>query len=280
MTVDAHQHFWRYSAAEYGWISESMRRLRRDFLPPDLRREAAAAGVAGAVAVQARQTAAETRFLLDLARGRRWILGVVGWVPLVSPGVDGILGELAEEGKFKGCRHVLQDEADDRYMLRPDFNAGVRAVTAAGLTYDILVYARQLPQAVEFVDRHPRQLFVLDHMGKPDIRSGSYAAWSGWVRELARRENVYCKVSGLVTEADWTGWTEAQLRPYLDTVVEAFGPRRLMFGSDWPLCLLAVEYRRWHGFVASYAAELGPGERDRILGGTAIEAYSLACAPP
>lgn len=275
MRIDAHQHFWRYDPAEYGWISDSMQVLRRDFLPPDLRQAAAEVGIQGTVSVQARQSTRETRFLLDLARDDDFLRAVVGWVPLVGPGVAGILEEFAAEAKFKGCRHVLQDEADDDYMLRTDFNAGIRAVTAASLVYDVLIFERHLPQTLEFVDRHPDQVFVLDHIAKPRIREGSFATWRVRIQELARRPRIYCKISGMVTEADWGAWAEADLLPYLDTVLEAFGPSRLMFGSDWPVCLVATSYRRWARFVEEFAAGLGEAERDRILGGTAAEAYGL-----
>lgn len=275
MTIDSHQHFWRYEPVAYHWLGEPMRALRRDFLPGELERETLAAGVDGTVAVQALQTLGETRFLLGLAHANPLILGVVGWIPFTDPGVAGVLEELAADPVLKGCRHVLQDEPDDNYMLRPDFNQGVRAVTAAGLAYDILVYERHLPQALQFVDRHPAQVFVLDHIGKPSIRDRSFTAWSSAIGDLARRENVYCKVSGMSTEADWGSWTEADLLPYLDTVLEAFGPRRLMFGSDWPMCLVAVGYGRWCQIVRDYAGRLGEAERDRMLGGTAAEAYGL-----
>ena len=252
-----------------------MRLLRRDFLPPELRRVASQAGVQGAVSVQARQTIRETRFLLDLARNDAFLRAVVGWVPLVEPGVAGILEELADEPKFKACRHVLQDEADDDFMLRADFNAGIRAVTEAGLVYDVLIFERHLPQTLEFVDRHPDQVFVLDHIAKPRIREESFATWRDRIRELARRPRIYCKISGMATEAAWGDWSEADLRPYLDVVLDAFGPSRLMFGSDWPVCLVATSYQRWARIVTGFAAGLGETERDRILGGTATEAYGL-----
>lgn len=275
MTIDSHQHFWRYDPAEYGWISESMSALRRDFLPPDLWPEAEAAGVAGVVSVQARQSVEETRFLLELARRHEFIRGVVGWIPLAAPDAAEALAPLAAAPELKACRHVLQDEADDDYMLRADFNAGIRELTAAGLAYDILIYARHLPQTIRFVDRHPRQVFVLDHLAKPRIRDGAFEPWNGRIRELARRENVYCKLSGLVTEADWRDWTPVRLAPYLETALEAFGPRRLMFGSDWPLCLLASGYGTWHALVTASIGHLGAGERAWILGGTAAEAYRI-----
>ncbi len=275
MTIDSHQHFWRYTSSEYGWIPDEMRILRRDFLPRHLRPEIESAGVSGVVSVQARQTLEESYALIDMARSNPFILGVVGWVPLVDPGVAGILDQLAEVTEFKACRHVLQDEPDDNYMLGARFNDGIRAVTDAGVVYDILIFERHLPQTIEFVDRHPNQAFVLNHIGKPRIREGSFTDWNRRIRELALRPNVSCKVSGMATEADWASWTEEQLLPYLDTVLEAFGPRRLMFGSDWPMSLTAVQYGRWADLVARFAAGLGDGERHRILEGTAIEVYGL-----
>ena len=275
MIIDSHHHFWRYDPVEYGWISDSMRALRRDFLPADLRREIEAAGVDGVVSVQARQSLSETRALLEFARGNDFIRGVVGWVPLVDRAVRGVLAEFAQDPLLRACRHVLQDEPDDNYMLRPDFNEGLCAVTEAGLVYDILIYERHLPPTLEFVDRHPNQVFVLDHIGKPRIRDASFDAWHEAIQDLARRPNLYCKISGMATEADWKRWSEADLAPYLDAVLDAFGPRRLMYGSDWPVCLPAVDYTRWFDIVSGFAARLSADERDRVLGGTAIEAYRL-----
>lgn len=275
MKIDSHHHFWKYNEKEYGWMDERMARIRRDFLPADLKREIDRAGIDGVVSVQARQTVEETRFLLALAERREFIKGVVGWVPLIDPNVRGAMAEFSAQKKLKGYRHVLHDEQDDRYMMRDDFNSGVKAVTEAGLIYDILIFEKHLPQTIEFVDRHPRQVFVVDHIAKPRIRDGYLSPWQSRINELARRENVYCKISGLATEADWQNWTEAELKPYLDTVVEAFGPKRLMFGSDWPVCLLAVEYARWSRIITEYVASLTAAEQSRILGGTAVEAYKL-----
>lgn len=249
--------------------------LRRDFLPRHLAREIEAAGVSGVVSVQVRQTVRETSALLEMARSHEFILGVVGWVPLADRGVARILEQFAEVPEMKACRHVLQDEPDDNYMLGGAFNEGIRALTATGLVYDILVYERHLPQTIEFVDRHPDQAFVLDHIGKPRIRDGSIADWRRCIRELARRPHVRCKVSGMATEADWHGWTEEQLLPYLDTLLETFGPDRLMFGSDWPVCLPAVDYGTWVGLVRRYVSRLTASERSRILSGTAVETYCL-----
>lgn len=273
--LDSHHHFWRYDPAEYGWINQSMARLRRDYLPADLQAEIAAAGIGGVISVQARQSLEETRWLLDLADQHDFIRGVVGWAPLVSPTVAADLEPLARRRKLRAVRHVLQDEPDADYMLRSDFNEGVWTLERFGLVYDILIFERHLPQAIRFVDRHPRQVFVLDHIAKPRIRDGELSPWRDNLRELARRENVYCKLSGVATEANWQTWTAAELRPYLETAVEVFGPKRLMFGSDWPVCLVACAYRVWHRLVKDFVALLSADEQERILGGTAVEAYRL-----
>jgi L-fuconolactonase len=276
MPIDAHHHFWRYSPAEYGWITDSMSVLRRDYLPEDLRREANAVGIDGVVSVQARQTLQETDWLLDLAeQNADFIRGVVGWVPLVSDTVEHELGRYAGRSKLKAVRHVLQDEPDDNYMLRDDFNRGVAMLKDHDLRYDILIFDRHLPQAIRFVDRHPKQTFILDHIAKPRVRDGAISPWRENLKELARRPNVYCKLSGVVTEADHRTWTPQQLRPYLDAALDAFGSRRLMFGSDWPVCLLACGYRRWHQIVRDFASKLTPDEQDRIFELTAVEAYGL-----
>ena len=275
MVIDAHHHLWDYSPQEYGWISEKMSVLRRDFTPADLRREIAAAGVDGVVSVQARQTVEETDWLLELAAANDFIRGVVGWVPLVSPDVARDLERFASHPKLKAVRHVLQDEPDDDYALRDDFNRGVGELRQFNLRYDILIFERHLPQAILCVDRHPNQVFVLDHVAKPRIKDGVIDPWRQNMRELARRENVYCKISGMTTEADWQQWTPGQLRPYFDVVLDAFGPNRLMFGSDWPVCLVASDYRRWFRTARDFAAGLTETERACLFGGTATEAYGL-----
>jgi L-fuconolactonase len=278
MRIDAHHHFWTYDPVQYGWISDEMRALRRDFLPPDLRAEIAAAGVDGVVTVQARQSLAETRWLLELAGAHDFVRGVVGWVPLVSPKVRDELAAFAGHPKLKAVRHVLQGEPDPDYMLRPDFNAGISALREFGLTYDILIYERHLPQTLEFVDRHPEQVFVVDHIAKPRIRENVLSPWREHIRELARRAHVYCKLSGLVTEADFGAWTPEQLGPYMETVLEAFGPGRTMFGSDWPVCLAACSYTRWHEVVSAFLSRLSAAEQASVWGGAAAQAYRL-CSP-
>lgn len=274
MRIDAHQHFWRYTREEYGWIDEPMRAIRRDFLPPDLAPLLAGRRLDGSVAVQARQTLDETHWLLGLARDHSFIKGVVGWVPLADPSTGGVLDSLAGNTRFKGVRHVVQGEPPG-FLDAPAFNAGLREVTTRKLTYDILIFANQLEEATRFVDRHPHQTFVLDHIAKPVVQGAPPAAWCRHLRELARRPLVSCKFSGVVTEVPGWQWSPELLRPYFEEVLAAFGPHRLMFGSDWPVCLVAADYPRWFAFVESCTQRLTAAERERVLGGTATEVYRL-----
>lgn len=274
-TIDAHHHLWRYTPEEYGWIDEPMSALRRDFLPADLKAEMAAAGIDGTVAVQARQTLDETRWLLDLADKTDAIRGVVGWAPIAGEEFPGCMEEFDGRDKLKGLRHVIQGEKDEHYILREDFNSGIRTMLGSGLVYDILIYERHLPQTIDFVDEHPEQVFVLDHVAKPLIAAGALEPWAARMKDLGRRENVWCKLSGMVTEADWKAWTPATLKPYLDVAVEAFGPARLMAGSDWPVCLVATGYAQWFDLLRTYFASFSEHERARVFGGTAIEVYGL-----
>jgi L-fuconolactonase len=271
--IDTHQHFWRFDAAEYGWIDNTMAALQRNFLPADARREMDAAGVAGCIAVQARQTLEETRWLLHLAAGHPFIRGVVGWIDLQGD-VDAQLAGFPPGSPLVGLRHTLQGEPDG-FMEQPAFLAGLARLEPTGLGYDILVYARQLPAAVELVRRFPRQHFVLDHLGKPDVRGGEFHQWRSDIDRMAALPNVCCKLSGLVTEADWQRWTPGQLRPYLDAALDAFGPQRLMVGSDWPVCLVAAPYAATLGLVREAISEYSADEQQRMLAGTASEFWSL-----
>lgn len=273
LKLDSHQHFWKYSDAEYGWIDDPA--LRRDFLPDDLHKELRAAKIDGSISVQARQTIGETEWLLSLAGKYSFLRGVVGWVPLTSPTVEGEIEKFAANKKLKAVRHVVQDEKDDRYILREDFNAGVSLLDKHGLAYDILIFDRHLPYAIQFVDRHPKQRFIVDHIAKPRIRDGAVMPWRDNLREMAKRPNVWCKISGVVTEADHQHWTEAQLRFYIDTAIEAFSPKRIMFGSDWPVCLSATTYQAWRDLMHRAAQQLSAPERDSIFGGAAAEAYRI-----
>ena len=272
MRVDSHHHLWRYTPEDYGWIDESMAILQRDFLPPDLEREATI--IDATIAVQARQTLEETRWLLSLAAQSSLIQGVVGWAPIAANDFPATLETLRRNPLLKGLRHVVQTEHDG-FLDDPSFNRGVAALLPTSLVYDLLIFARQLPEATHFVDRHPHQSFVLDHIAKPDIKANAFASWNQAIRELARRPNVTCKLSGMVTEADWHTWSPEQLQPYFDTVLEAFGPSRLMFGSDWPVLTVASTYSRWVETVATWLAPLTPTERAAIEGETATRVYQL-----
>jgi len=275
MIVDSHQHFWRYNAREYDWIDDDLAAIRRDFLPDDLAREIGLAGVDAVVSVQARQTLDETDWLLGLAEKHDFIAGVVGWVPLTAPTVADTLARLAGNPALCGVRHVLQGEADPDYAARVDFNAGIAVLRELGLAYDILIYERQLPMAMALVDRHPDQVFVVDHVAKPRIRDGILSPWRERIDELARRPNVFCKLSGMVTEADPRAWTRASLEPYAQAVLEAFGPSRVMFGSDWPVCLVACGYSQWLATGRELCRGLSAMEQGLVLGGTARRAYGL-----
>jgi L-fuconolactonase len=276
MLIDAHQHFWIYNPSEYDWIDDSMAALRRSFLPNDLKLELDNSGFHGSVAVQARQTLEETRWLLELAERSPWILGVVGWVDLRSPDIRSQLKVLCENPKLVGVRHVVQSEPDDRFLLRPDFLRGISALEEFDLAYDILIYTRHLPVAAEFVKRFPRQRFVLDHLAKPPIKSGNIDTWAQGIKRLAEFPNVFCKLSGLVTEADWQRWEPEQIIPFLDLAFESFGADRLMVGSDWPVCLVAASYARAVDVVKAYLLAQKPDCRKDVLGGNARRFWRLA----
>lgn len=271
--IDAHQHFWKYSAEEYEWIDESMAALKRDFLPSDLHPLLAAHGFGGSIAVQARQSLAETRWLLELAKANSFIKGVVGWVDLCSVRLQEQLEEFAGNRSLVGVRHVVQDEADDQFMLRPDFRRGIGLLREFGLVYDLLLHPRHLPVAVELVREFPDHAFVLDHIAKPPIADGVLEPWRGAIRELAQSPNVACKLSGMVTEARWRAWTHEDFRPYLEVALETFGPSRLMIGSDWPVCTLSADYASTMGIVLKRVEQLGISEQEAILGGTCARIY-------
>ncbi|MGA8740778.1 MAG: amidohydrolase family protein [Terracidiphilus sp.] len=266
MRIDAHQHFWKYSPANYAWISDKIEGLKRDFLPKDLMPHLIADGFSGSIAVQARQDLDETRWLLELADNNEFIKGVVGWVDLCSPELPAQLEEFTANLKFVGVRHILQDEPDDEFMLRPEFRRGIARLAEHGLTYDLLLHPRHLPVAVKLVREFPKQRFVLDHIAKPGIADGLMDPWNRDICELARFGNVFCKLSGMVTEARWKQWKPEHFRPYLDVVCEAFGKGRIMMGSDWPVCTLSACYAETVGIVTDYVKRVIPGETDNILG--------------
>jgi L-fuconolactonase len=274
MKLDSHQHFWRYDEGAYPWIPKATP-LHRDWLPADLASLQHPLGLDGSVAVQARQTMEESRWLLTLAKHEPRIKAVIGWVDLQSPDVDVQLAELSKHPRFRGVRHVVQDERDPEFMQRRTFRRGSAKLLTHGLTYDILIYARQLPSAITLVREFPRQPFVLDHIAKPEIKAGQLETWGRDLREIAKAPNVTCKVSGLVTEADHVAWKPADLRPYLDVVFECFGPERLMWGSDWPVCLLAAPYESVLKVIEEYTRQMTEVERRAVFGGTCARFYGV-----
>jgi len=278
MKIDSHQHFWSYDASQYPWIPKGSP-LERDWLPPDLAPLLAAAGLDGCVAVQAQQSLAESHWLLELAEHYSIIKGVVGWVDLRAPDVESDLAALAKHPKFRGVRHVVQDEPDDHFMLGAEFLRGLGKLHAFGLTYDLLVFPRQLPAAIEVVRRFPSQPFVVDHIAKPEIKAGALSPWREQLRELAKFPNVSCKISGMVTEADHATWKEADFAPYLEVVIAAFGEDRLMYGSDWPVCLLAGSYPRVFELGGTAARGMSAGGREKFFGDNAARFYGLPRPP-
>jgi len=278
--IDAHHHLWRYRQDEYDWIGPGMEAIACDFLPAQLNEQLRGNRIDGCVAVQALQTLEETETLLAFADDAAFIRGVVGWAPIASPQLPEVLDGWQERQKLKRLRHVVQAEPDDEFILRKDFNQSISRLAGIGLVYDILIYEKHLPATIKFVDRHPNQIFVLDHIAKPRIKERVLEPWRSHLRELARRENVYCKLSGMVTEADWQNWTARDLEPFIETALEAFGPPRLMFGSDWPVCLLASSYGKWFETAGNCLAGLSAAEKGLVFGEVATKIYSLGKSEP
>ena len=274
MRIDSHQHFWKYNQAEYPWIGQGTP-LQQDWLPEDLEEVATEVGIEGSIAVQARQSLEESRWLLELSDMSPFIKGVVGWVDLQALTVAEELSALWSHKKFVGVRHVVQDEPDSQFMLRPEFLRGLGVLKQFNLAYDLLVFPKQLPAAIQVVKQLPEQRFVLDHIAKPVIRAGVLRPWREDMRELARHANVWCKISGLITEARWQGWRKEDFRPYLDLVFEAFGEERVMFGSDWPVCLLAGSYGQVHELAADYFRQFPPATQEKFFGGNAAAFYRV-----
>jgi L-fuconolactonase len=275
MRIDSHQHFWHYSPAEHAWMSHEMGQLKRDFLPEDLAPLLKSIGLDGCIAVQARQTLEETRWLLELSERHAFIKGVVGWVDLCSADLPRQLETFATHPKFVGVRHIVQDEPDDGFMLRPEFISGISQLRRFDLTYDLLLYPKHLRAATQLVQRFPEQPFALDHMGKPRIAEGLLSPWREDLRELAGSQNVLCKLSGMLTEAKWNQWKSAEFIRYFDSVVEAFTPERLMVGSDWPVCLLSGDYASAMQIVIDYVQQFSPAAQSGILGGNCARFYGI-----
>lgn len=275
MKIDSHHHLWAYNEADYGWMNDEMAVIKKDHLPNDLKDVLATVGFDGSVVVQARQSLEETRWLLKMADENPEIKGVVGWVDLRSEELKSQLEEFASHPKFVGVRHVVQDEPEDDFIIGYAFVKGIELLESYNLVYDILIFPRQLPYASQLVARFPDTTFVLDHIAKPHIKDDELAAWASDIYELAMSSNVYCKVSGMVTEADWKNWKPADFIPYLDVVFDAFGTERIMIGSDWPVCRLGGEYAEVMNIVIDYIKDRSESEKQAILGGNAVEAYKL-----
>lgn len=280
MLIDAHHHLWKFDPIPYNWIDDAKAVLQRDFLAPQLRVIAAENSVDGFVSVQARQSIQETRDLLAIADREPLIRGVVGWLPLAGSGLEEAFEELTSHAKLVGVRHVVQDEPDDRFLDGAEFNAGVASLAERNLVYDLLVYPHQLPAAIDFADRQRDVRIVLDHIAKPVVTKERFdATWKRSIADLARRDNVTCKFSGVATEVRDASWDIETVRPYWDVAMDVFGPTRLMFGSDWPVCLLATEYSRWLATVGELAAPLGANEKAALFAGNAIRDYRLTETP-
>ena len=275
MVIDAHQHFWNYRPEKHAWIDESMSSIRRDFSPADLRKVYSENGIDGCVAVQADQTIAETDFLIQLSSNNYFIKGVVGWVDLRSDTLENDLEKYASKSILKGFRHVVQGEPDHNFLLRSRFLRGIKLLEKLNYTYDILIFPHQLGATLEFVKRFPDMKFVIDHIAKPYIKDGFYEGWAILMKEIAKQQNVYCKLSGMITEADYKTWRSEQVNPYMELVLEAFGTKRIMFGSDWPVCLVAGNYSSVKSLIVNFIKKCSISEQMDIMGGNAIKFYNL-----
>lgn len=275
MKIDSHQHFWIFDPVRDSWIDEPMAAIQRDFMPADLKPVLDQNGIDGCIAVQADQSEQQTEFLLGLAEANDFIKGVVGWVDLQAQNIGERLSYFSQFKKIKGFRHVLQGETDRALMLSPQFTKGISALKHHDFTYDILIFPDQLGYTYQFVKTFGGHRFVIDHIAKPDIKNKSIEKWANGIKAIGKHENVWCKVSGMVTEADWQNWTPGDFEPYLDVVFEAFGTNRVMFGSDWPVCNVAGGYERMLSIVKNYTSKLSADEQARFWGHNAIEFYKL-----
>jgi len=273
-SIDSHQHFWQYDPVQHDWIDDNMSVIRKDFFPADLQPVLQQNNIDGTVAVQADQTKAETDFLLQLQKDNPFIKGVVGWVDLRANNIEEQLAAYKQFDAVKGFRHVLQGEAPE-FMLQPDFLNGIAALKQFDFTYDILIFPKHLPAAIKLVQQFPDQKFVIDHLAKPYIKAGLIDEWKQDMHTIAQYPNVYCKVSGMVTEADYKNWTAENFKPYLDVVVQAFGTKRLMYGSDWPVCLVAASYEKMLGIVKEYFSSFTTTEQQDMFGNNAAAFYKL-----
>jgi L-fuconolactonase len=277
MTIDTHVHFWKYIKLRDAWITENMKVLQQDYLPEQLMLNLKRNGVDGCVAVQASQEEVETRFLVELSKTHDFIRGVVGWIDLRADKVEQTLEHFCQHSIIKGYRHIVQAEPDN-FLLREDFQRGVRALKQYDYAYDILIYPSQLQSTLTFVSKFPDQKLIIDHCAKPDIKNSKMEEWKKLINEIAQQRNVYCKVSGLFTEAVWKGWSVSEFYPYLDVVFEAFGIDRLMFGSDWPVILLSGIYVQWKSLLEKYMERFAQQAKEKVFGLNAVGFYNLDAA--
>ena len=274
MKLDSHQHFWKYSPQQHNWIDDSMVSLKRDFLPNDLEPHLIENKIEACVVVQADQSEKETEFLLELATQYEFIKGVVGWVDLRAKNVEERLQFYSQNQYFKGVRHIVQSEKQD-FLLDPAFQNGIGKLGNLNLTYDLLIYSHQIEAAIKLVSQFPNQKFVLDHLAKPNIKNGKIDPWKNQIQRLAQFSNVSCKISGMVTEADHSHWKPSDFIPYLDIVFDAFGENRILFGSDWPVCLLAASYQEVYQLITDYTANFSLEQRDKLFGANAERFYNI-----
>ncbi len=273
MIIDTHHHFWNYNPVEFDWIDNDMNSIRQSFLPKDLKKTIADSNVSGVISIQARQIEEETKWLLSLAQQNDFVKGIIGWLPLTTDSIQQKLEQYSKNKWLKGLRHVIQEEKNPEYILQKSFNRGISLLNKYNLIYEILIFENQLPYTIRFVDMHPEQTFVLDHIAKPKIRQNEIESWANNIKELAKRDNVTCKISGMVTEANYKLWTPEQLHPYFDVVLEAFGPSKLMFGSDWPVCLVATQYKEWIKLFIKEISIFSQEDQEKILYKNAFEIY-------
>ena len=275
MIIDSHQHFWQYESQKHDWIDDSMALIRKDFMPTDLEKVYRGNNIDGCIAVQADQTIEETDFLINLASNYNFIKGVVGWVNLRSESTNEQLSFYSEKDSLKGFRHIVQGESDPNFLLRPNFLKGIGLLERYNFTYDILVFPHQLGAVLEFVKKFPKQKFIIDHIAKPYIKDGYFDGWAIMMTEIGKYENVFCKLSGMITESDFKTWTANQIHPYMHHVLEAFGSERILFGSDWPVCLVAGNYNKVKKLTTDFITQLSQNEQQAIMGHNAIKFYNL-----
>ena len=273
--IDTHQHFWKYDSSRHDWIDEDMKYIRKDFLPEDLQPVFVKNGIDGCIAVQADQTEAENEFLLQLSQKYHFIKGITGWVDFRQKNIAERLEYYSDYKLIKGFRHIVQAETDPNFLLQKNFCKGISTLRNFDFIYELLVFPYQLGAVLEFVRRFPNQKFVINHMAKPYIKNGYMDGWKTLIAEIAKSENVYCKLSGLITEADFNTWTYDTLKPYIEIVLKSFGPQRLMYGSDWPVCLVAGAYHEVKEIAQKAVSEFSDSEREAFWAGNAVTFYNI-----